>query len=58
MYPTQMPNGRIFFVIAGEDQNRYTEIFEIEKRSFKLELRGRSNSHCFYKGAVAASLNG
>ena len=56
MNATQMPNGRIFMVLAF--QAKRTQVFEISKRSWILDLRFESRKHSFVQGAVASSVMG
>ncbi len=53
-----MPNGKIFVVVSGfQKGDKATEIYEINKRSWRLELRIKLASHFFYQGAVTSTVN-
>ncbi len=64
-----MPNGRIAIVLSVKtksviDDNKereaeeYTEIYEITKKDFKIELRQSSRKHFFFEGAITTGMDG
>ena len=42
-------------IIESQKNDSFTEIFEVNKKDWKLEKRAASNKHYFDRGAIASS---